>query len=198
MMFTPKTAVPSCGVGFTVMATVAVLKALDRFRPFRKRAAVKWVNDILIDDAKIGGVLTQLQTQGELVRRAVVGIGLNALTTPRVEPTPFVPAVASLADFGRAGKHWSIQELFFELCAALAANYGLLLRDYDALLEEYRDRSCILGRRVILARDSSGGRVEEIARGTAISIGRHLELELEGGPQQFRTGRLILDNSSRT
>jgi BirA family transcriptional regulator, biotin operon repressor / biotin---[acetyl-CoA-carboxylase] ligase len=42
------------------------------------RAALKWPNDLLLDGLKLGGMLTELRTDGDRLLFAVLGLGLNA------------------------------------------------------------------------------------------------------------------------
>jgi BirA family transcriptional regulator, biotin operon repressor / biotin---[acetyl-CoA-carboxylase] ligase len=37
----------------------------------------KWPNDLLVDDAKVGGVLAESEIVGDVVRHVVVGVGVN-------------------------------------------------------------------------------------------------------------------------
>lgn len=41
------------------------------------RVLLKWPNDILIGPKKCGGILTELQWQGEQVASAIIGVGIN-------------------------------------------------------------------------------------------------------------------------
>jgi BirA family transcriptional regulator, biotin operon repressor / biotin---[acetyl-CoA-carboxylase] ligase len=58
---------------------------------------LKWPNDLLIDHAKVGGILVETTLQGA-VSVAVVGIGLNIAAVPAVEGR----AVARLIDYASA------------------------------------------------------------------------------------------------
>jgi BirA family biotin operon repressor/biotin-[acetyl-CoA-carboxylase] ligase len=48
-------------------------------------AALKWPNDVLVDDRKLAGVLVEAQSQGGKLEAAIVGIGIN-LTGELAEP----------------------------------------------------------------------------------------------------------------
>ena len=71
--------------GFIVAAVIAALPAAETVDLQGKRPAIKWVNDLLVGGAKVGGVLARLQTQRDTVKGAVVGVGLNVERRPRVE-----------------------------------------------------------------------------------------------------------------
>jgi BirA family biotin operon repressor/biotin-[acetyl-CoA-carboxylase] ligase len=46
------------------------------------RPALKWPNDLLLDGRKLAGILTELDTAGERLEYAVVGLGLNVNLSP--------------------------------------------------------------------------------------------------------------------
>lgn len=180
-------------VGFTPLAAVSVVDALDSLPGLEEKAGIKWVNDILVDDAKVCGVLAHTQSVQETLSAAVVGIGLNVETRPSVEPTRYVPKVASLRDFARHPEAVSQAEVFPRLIRALDRNYRLLLGGhYGVLLDRYRQRSVVIGRTVRLCSDDARGDQETIASGRVTALGESLELFIEGYDRPFKRGRLIL------
>jgi BirA family biotin operon repressor/biotin-[acetyl-CoA-carboxylase] ligase len=58
----------------SLAAGVAVARALRGLGV--ARAAVKWPNDLLVDGAKLGGILVETRASGSAVR-AVIGVGIN-------------------------------------------------------------------------------------------------------------------------
>ncbi len=74
-----------------MLPVVALVDAVRAVTGGALRPGIKWVNDVLVDGRKIGGVLTSTQTQGDRVSAVLLGIGLNVATAPPVPPTPFVP-----------------------------------------------------------------------------------------------------------
>ncbi len=49
---------------------------------YRIDAGLKWPNDILVDNRKLCGILSQMQAEGEQVGYVTVGIGLNVNNSP--------------------------------------------------------------------------------------------------------------------
>jgi BirA family biotin operon repressor/biotin-[acetyl-CoA-carboxylase] ligase len=176
----PEIGVERAGCGFVVLAALSVVDAVDALLGARSGTGIKWVNDVLVDGAKVAGVLAHTQVKGDRVEAAVLGIGLNVETTPRVPPDPFVPRVASLSDLAPGCTR---RDALDALLRALDRNYRLLQRAGAApLLERYRSRSLVLGREVEV--DGTHGRVH--------AIGENLELYLEGRERPVVRGRLIL------
>ncbi|PIQ82985.1 MAG: biotin--[acetyl-CoA-carboxylase] ligase [Candidatus Omnitrophica bacterium CG11_big_fil_rev_8_21_14_0_20_64_10] len=59
----------------TLMAAVAAARAVERQTALNPQ--IKWPNDLLIEERKIAGILTELNAELNRVHYAVLGIGLN-------------------------------------------------------------------------------------------------------------------------
>jgi biotin-[acetyl-CoA-carboxylase] ligase BirA-like protein len=189
----PGREIEGSGVAFIVLAVVSVLETLDSLGMIAGKPMVKWVNDILIGGSKLGGVLAHVQTQAKTVTSAVLGIGLNLQAQPVVSPTPFVPKVAALSSFVENLELCSPHRVLNALAHCLDHNYEMLVtHGFSELLDAYRERSLVIGEVVTIYEDSIEKRPREIARGRVESIGRGLELFLEGVEAPVCKGRLAL------
>ncbi len=181
------------GVGFAVLAAVSVVESLDGLPGLSARPGIKWVNDILLDSAKVAGFVANIQSQEDLVRAAVRGIGLNVETLPRVEPSPFVPRVTSLAANCSDPESCGQGVVLSRLLSRLEANYRKLCGGkIRELMDLYRERSVIIGRRVRILSDPLSGASRELASGRVRGIGTGLDLYLAGRSEPVTRGRLIL------
>lgn len=54
---------------------LAVARVLDRF--VSRRVRLKWPNDLMLDERKVGGVLCEARWQGDVLSWIAVGVGLN-------------------------------------------------------------------------------------------------------------------------
>lgn len=165
-------------------------------------AGIKWVNDILLNDAKIAGVLAATHVQGTRVDNVVFGVGVNVVSAPAVAPTPFVPQSSSLL---RQGVKTDLPTFFWAMLDALASRYNELLvsQSHGTLLAAYRRASVVVGRRVRLWSeeiDLTGDPVDwplPLASGLVEAIGPDLSLRLSGQPEPIRRGRLALETACR-
>ena len=190
---TPNYAIKNFGVGFLTLAAVSVVEAIDNIPGLQDRAGIKWVNDILIDRAKVCGVLAYTQQEGDKVTGASLGIGLNVLITPEIAPNIFVPRAASIANYKNNINKISLSSVLRNLYKALEINYQLLIDSgYKALLDKYRRSSVIIGRQVEIYEDVVGDKIQLLHKGIVQSIGDHLELHLEGVAKPVTRGRLVL------
>jgi len=189
--FAPQKPIADYGPGFMVLAAVSVIDAIDGIPGLSGRATIKWVNDILIDEAKVCGVLAHTIAENEKVTNAIIGIGLNVEVSPQPEPTIFVPGAACLNDFAPGSEFHTRGRLFQLLIRSIYKNYLALANgNYLNLLDKYRRRSNIMGRPIEIYEDSGSGPGKRIAEGQVSSIGENLELYLEGREAPVKRGRL--------
>jgi BirA family transcriptional regulator, biotin operon repressor / biotin---[acetyl-CoA-carboxylase] ligase len=177
-----------------MLPVVALVDAIHALTAGALRPGIKWVNDVLVDGRKVGGVLTATQTQGGRVSSVLLGIGLNVATAPPVPPTPFVPSVGCLAD---AGARLTWDTATEAVLAALGRRMTELVgHGPGALLEAYRAGSLVVGREVCVLADPEPGETAVAApptpllRGTVRAIAADLSLTLEGVEAPVTSGRL--------
>ncbi len=183
-------------LAFVVLPAVATVDAVRAVTGRRIVPKIKWVNDLMLDDAKVAGVLTATASQADLLTHAVVGVGLNVESTPHIPPTPFVPAVTSLAKRGAKLRH---QDLIRPLLGAILSRYEELLRNGPAgLIDAYRTAADVVGRKVVIYPEGIDDQTpvdtwpEPIARGRVEAIRDDLSLLLEGRSEPIARGRLTL------
>jgi biotin-[acetyl-CoA-carboxylase] ligase BirA-like protein len=180
-------------VGFTILAAISVIQTLDMIPEMQTKAGIKWVNDILIDNSKISGVITQTQSQKDIVTAVVLGIGLNIEKAPKIKTDAFVQKSTCIYEYITKNNEYGISEIFKILMDKLSENYNKLLRgEYKNLLEFYKKRSIILGRQVEIYADSVQGDNTLIVKGKVEDIGNDLELYISGYNNPIRNGRLVL------
>src|SRR4030042_3752887 len=117
----------------TLTVAVAVVRAL-------KRAAgvapgIKWPNDLLVQGKKVGGILTEMETESDRNRHLVGGLGLNV--NNREFPPPLHLTATSLAlATGASFSRRLILQAWLEDFEAL---YDLFLNQaFAVILEEWR------------------------------------------------------------
>jgi BirA family transcriptional regulator, biotin operon repressor / biotin---[acetyl-CoA-carboxylase] ligase len=135
--------------GLAVVEAVSAVAFVD--------AGLKWPNDVLVDERKLGGLLVELAGDA-----AVVGVGLNVST--REAELPIAAATSLLV----AGGSTDREPLAKELLRALSRRYRVW-SDADgasaSVLPAYRERCETIGAKVELA--LPGG---EVVRGTAVDV----------------------------
>ena len=193
---TPRCTLSEIATGLTVLPAVSLIQALDAIPGLEHRANIRWVNDVVIEGAKLAGYLVHTQSTAGRVTGAVVGIGLNVEAIPPVAPTVFVPSVTALRVHASDPRASTVPEILHRLLRCLALNYEKLVsgRSRD-LLELYRERSVVVGRRVEVYPDLEGSTAVPAATGTVTAIGDQLELVLEGASRVISCGRIVMPSS---
>ena len=188
--FAPNQEIEHFFSGFLMIAAVSVVQTLNCFPGLTGKLAIKWVNDIIIDKAKVAGVLTHTASKGKMVTLALLGIGINVLTVPNVESDDFVPEVTSLHMHLKETP--SLKIVFRKLLDAIQENYTLLLDGkHDQILSAYRHYSAVLGKNIKVYSDPISGNPQFIISGIVQEITRNLELKLRDQDKLINSGRIV-------
>jgi BirA family biotin operon repressor/biotin-[acetyl-CoA-carboxylase] ligase len=132
----------------TCCVAVAVCNAIERIAGIHPQ--IKWVNDIVWNGKKLGGILTGLsvdQTTGR-VNWSIVGIGINCSTTAFPPELQSIATSLSLVN----GKAVDRAALAAELIRQLAVMEKDFLEKRSAYMDEYRKNCVVIGRQVQLLR----------------------------------------------
>jgi BirA family biotin operon repressor/biotin-[acetyl-CoA-carboxylase] ligase len=167
----PEPSIAARDVGLlSLLPALALVDAVRALSAGTLRPGIKWVNDVLVEERKIGGALTA--TRRRRPGEACLGIGLNVARAPR-GPTAFVPSVGCLADAGAAA---TLAEALTCLLAAVGCRVSEAAEAGAAtLLAAYRDASLVVGREVCVFEDpAQGAGVPACIRGTVRGIGSDL------------------------
>lgn len=172
--------------GLSLAVGVAVIHALEACGA--TGITLKWPNDILYDDAKLGGILIELQSSAESAQ-AVIGIGLNlSLPESMSDAQGFALPPAALDEIliPLPERHLLFAQLLIELAHVFdrfASGGFAVLRDQWQKRHAWQDKP------VRLLRD---GRVEKegICRGT--DINGALLVQTDAGIERCLSGDLSL------
>jgi BirA family biotin operon repressor/biotin-[acetyl-CoA-carboxylase] ligase len=125
--------------------------------------SIKWPNDLVASQKKIGGILTEARSDPDRITQAVIGIGINVNMECRDLPDGIDAIATSLLE--ETGKRQSRTKIIAAILEEFEYWYKLLMRSgRGALLSEWRKLSSTLGRRVsvVTARETVQGRAEDI------------------------------------
>ena len=170
----------------TMLPALAAWSAIKRCCP-NAQPSIKWVNDILLEEKKVSGVITSTQSRGGIAERVVYGIGLNVAKAPPAAPTSYVPETGCLAEYGQPDM-WPVLDV---LLAELARWHQVLLDEGpSAIYQPYAAQSLIVGREVCVMNDPGDDTV--IADGVVQAVNADLSLSIDGYDAPIRTGRVRL------
>ncbi len=145
---------------------------------------IKWVNDIYINGRKVAGILAEgvADTERGGLERAVLGVGINVRHT--IFPEELATVATSVED--ECGEKLDREQLAAKVIEEIS--FGLSDLCAPDIVSEYRERSCLLGRRVtvIKANESYTAEVLDIAESGALVI------RTERGTSELVTGDVSL------
>ncbi len=156
----------------TLTTAVAAVRALKRAAGLTP--GIKWPNDLLVDGKKVGGILTEMETESDQIRYLVLGWGLNVNNSGF--PPELTPIATSLfLATGRAFSRVTILQAWLEEFEGLYERF--LTRDFPGILTEWKEHAVTLGREV---RVRQGAR-EIYGRAVNVDVDGALLLEQRGG-----------------
>ena len=114
-------------------------------------AKVKWPNDILVDERKVSGMLSELEAEADRVFFICIGMGINVNNDPSGSET----AATSLSKI--VGREVARKDLLSRFLAAFGE--GLKTIEFDDVISQWKKYTLTLGRHVKIAthRDTAQG-----------------------------------------
>ena len=134
----------------TCAAAVAACQAVEKAAGIRP--AIKWINDLILNSKKLGGILTELSIDpgSGTVAYAIVGIGINCRQAKEDFPLPLQDIATSLKM--ATGKDISPALLSAALIDALVQMDRQLLTRQSHTMRTYKENCITLGKEVMLNR----------------------------------------------
>lgn len=148
---------PSCmpneASKFTLFAAVAVVKAVNTYKGVD--AKIKWPNDILIDNKKLVGILTEMNAEFGHINYIVIGTGINVNISKDIVPEDIKDTSISLMDVSQ--EPISRAELLAKILKNMEDLYESIEKEgFSKILAEWRTLSCTLGEDVkVIAPDET-------------------------------------------
>nr|MBI3614413.1 biotin--[acetyl-CoA-carboxylase] ligase [Nitrospirota bacterium] len=128
-----------------LLSAVAVARAVQRVNDLKP--SLKWPNDILVGDRKLGGLLCESSLSGPSTTFVVVGIGLNVNGSREGFPEDIRDLATSIA--AETGRQCDRASLLAAILLELELySEALPTRPPDTFLGEYARLCATLGRRV--------------------------------------------------
>lgn len=145
----------------TVMAVVACATALRRVTGLH--VTIKWPNDLMVSDKKIGGILTELKTDHGRIISAIVGIGINVNVDIDTYPAEVQEIATSVKN--ETGMSYSREVVISKILNEIDYWYKILNRmGKGILLLEWQKLTSTLGRevKVIVGKETFTGLAESV------------------------------------
>ncbi|MCC7486956.1 MAG: biotin--[acetyl-CoA-carboxylase] ligase [Burkholderiales bacterium] len=170
--------------GLSLAVGVALARAIEQAAA---RVALKWPNDIVTAEGKIGGILIELSGDALGPSAAVIGIGLNTRLGPRARRA-IDQAAADLE--GLAGRAIDRNALLAELLVYLEAGLVTFATEGFAPFHADWERYHAHRNRQVEVTLPDGSSIGGVARGVAAD--GSLLLETSAGMKRFHSGEVSL------
>ena len=158
----------------TFIAGVAAAKTIKE--EYGLDAGIKWPNDVLIDDKKVCGALTEISTEINTIDYIVTGIGIDANIDVNLLPPELKETTTSL----KSELNQEISRMI--LVQKFLGNFEVMYDEFNKgnfqeILRKWRQLSKTIGRQVEIRKGT------EFVRGEAVGVNSKgaLILELEDG-----------------
>ncbi|OGW73904.1 MAG: biotin--[acetyl-CoA-carboxylase] ligase, partial [Nitrospirae bacterium RIFOXYC2_FULL_44_7] len=150
----------------TIMSAISCARAIRNSTGIEVK--IKWPNDLMVSERKLGGILTEMKSDQDRIIFAVIGIGINVNSSLDAFP-PEVRAVAASVMEELREKGYS-QEISRTLIIAAILNelerwFKVLIKGGRIqLINEWKKLSSTLGRKVkvVSGKDTFSGIAEDI------------------------------------
>jgi BirA family biotin operon repressor/biotin-[acetyl-CoA-carboxylase] ligase len=178
-----------------VFAMIASLALADAVTAEGAPASVRWPNDVVVSDGRVGGTRTVVAVAENTVKHVILGIGVNlnvsrdALAAALGPSAPKATSVSEAA--GRAiDRNRFVASLLnrLERWHALYTGHGP-----DAVRQAWNQRDAVRGRRVTVS--EPGGLV--IGRVIEVDDAGRLMLEVPSGDQVVASGEITTIDGER-
>jgi BirA family biotin operon repressor/biotin-[acetyl-CoA-carboxylase] ligase len=152
---------PSYISRITLMTAVAAVKAIKICTQIKSQ--IKWPNDILINEKKVCGILTEMSAELDIINWVVVGIGVNVNIKQQEFPEDIRERTTSLKEvLGKKVLRVKLVRVFLQ---EFEKYYEILKRrEFSFILKEWKLYSHTLGKKI---RVDMG---ERIISGEAVDI----------------------------
>ncbi len=167
----------------TIIAAAAVYRALAESNVC---SLVKWPNDIVINNKKVCGILTEMNAELSRIHYLVIGIGINVNTSEDEFPEDIREKASSL--FVESGRTFDRKVIM----SSILNNYEALYKDFltsGSIAESIaicRENSAVLGREVVLIEGNNTKVVEVID----ISENGHLIVKDSNETREILSGEI--------
>lgn len=142
----------------TAWVAVAVCDGVERCTGVRPQ--IKWINDLILNGKKLGGILTELGLKDGAVDHVVVGIGLN-VNHSREDFLPELRDMATSLSL-ELDDPPTLPELAAAIVLALDELVGRFPHDREEYLEKYRSGCITTGKQVQLITPASREEAESL------------------------------------
>ncbi|MBM7557164.1 biotin--[acetyl-CoA-carboxylase] ligase [Halanaerobacter jeridensis] len=167
----------------TYLSSLALAKTIAELTNLDPK--IKWPNDVLLNGAKVSGILTEMGAELDQINYLIVGLGINANIDKKNLPVEVQDRATTL--YHELGQKIDRIKFVQYLLKFIEESYRQI-NDFNALLEEWKKYAYTIGKKVVVssARNKISGIAIDIAEDGA------LILEVDGQEKKVYSGDVSL------
>jgi BirA family biotin operon repressor/biotin-[acetyl-CoA-carboxylase] ligase len=173
----------------TLSTGVAVAKALERIGI--KNPEIKWPNDIMINDKKVCGILTEAIAKFNTIENVIIGVGIDASFDMNEIPEDLQDGTTTLEkELGRKENENTLITIFLEEFENIINLFNE--QEFEKILKEWRKRSYTIGKIVEVRAPFN-----KYYDGYVVGIGKEGALiveKIDGSLEKVISGECIIKN----
>ncbi len=173
----------------TLTTGVAVAKTLERIGI--KNAEIKWPNDLMINDKKVCGILTEAIAKFNTIEKVIIGVGIDANLDVTSLPEELQSGTTTLdVELGEKVDENEVIRIFLEEFEKIGIKFNN--EEYENILKEWRKRSYSIGKIVEVRKPFN-----EYYDGYVLGISREGALvveKIDGTLEKVISGECIIKN----
>ncbi|WP_296859351.1 biotin--[acetyl-CoA-carboxylase] ligase [uncultured Methanobrevibacter sp.] len=173
----------------TLSTGVAVAKALERIGI--KNPEIKWPNDIMINDKKVCGILTEAIAKFNTIENVIIGVGIDASFDMNEIPEDLQDGTTTLEkELGRKENENTLITIFLEEFEKIINLFNE--QEFEKILKEWRKRSYTIGKIVEVRAPFN-----KYYDGYVVGIGKEGALiveKIDGSLEKVISGECIIKN----
>ncbi len=163
----------------TFAAAVAITRAIREMTNLE--VSIKWPNDIFYNGRKLGGILSEIESEAANIHFLVLGFGLNVNIRMSKFPQPLRAQATSV--YRELKKEISLNVLFVKILKQLESLYELIQdKQFESILDSWKEYNCTLGEQVSVALPDGSE-----ATGVALDVNQSGALMLKTVNGQIKT-----------
>lgn len=168
---------------FSAVMTNSIVSLVNRY--VKEKINIKWPNDILVNNNKIAGVMTEIVKLND-IKYILIGVGINILSAPKIYEYP----TCCLNDYVVNIKY---EEILFEMIISYFDEHNLIVeKKYNQVLEKFRKKMMYLGSNVNLL--FPDGNLQKIYL-KDLNFDGSLLIENKGIEQKIFSARIVSDTN---
>jgi len=159
----------------------SIIKFLNKY--IYEKINIKWPNDIIINNKKIAGIMTELFEYNN-IQYIIIGVGINILTSPKIKDYK----TCSLKNFKNNLNYENVLINFIE---SFCNEYKMMAnKNYDQILNLFKNQMSYFGSNINILLPN--GDIKKVLLKN-LNFDGSLLVEFEGKEESIFSGRIIND-----